>query len=43
LRAAYDPYGLMFVNVNTPHDFARAQALADPPVKAPRDRIMDDR
>lgn len=32
--AAYDPDGLMFVNVNTPHDHARARGLAE--VKAPK-------
>jgi GTP:adenosylcobinamide-phosphate guanylyltransferase len=26
-RAAYDPDGLMFVNVNTPHDYERANNL----------------
>ena len=26
--AAYDPYGLMFVNVNTPHDYERARRLS---------------
>jgi len=24
----YDPYGLAFFNINTPEDFARAEALA---------------
>jgi molybdopterin-guanine dinucleotide biosynthesis protein A len=27
--AAYDPNGLLFVNINTPHDYARARDLAD--------------
>jgi molybdopterin-guanine dinucleotide biosynthesis protein A len=27
--ATYDPYGLMFVNVNTPHDYERAKGLVD--------------
>jgi len=27
--ATYDPDGLMFVNVNTPHDYARAKDLVD--------------
>ena len=27
--AAIDPDGLLFVNVNTPHDYARARSLAD--------------
>jgi hypothetical protein len=26
---AYDPEGLAFVNINTPHDYARARELAD--------------
>ena len=26
---ACDPHGLLFVNVNTPHDYALAQRLAD--------------
>jgi molybdopterin-guanine dinucleotide biosynthesis protein A len=40
--AAYDPDGLLFVNVNTPHDYERALELAGVPAKALRDRIMDD-
>lgn len=39
---AYDPDGLAFVNVNTPHDYERARALADKKWKTPGDRIMDD-
>ena len=35
--AAYDPHGLLFVNVNTPHDYERANTLL-----ASRDRIMDE-
>ena len=27
--ATYDPDGLMFVNVNTPHDYERANDLID--------------
>jgi molybdopterin-guanine dinucleotide biosynthesis protein A len=27
--AAYDPDGLLFVNVNTPHDYAQAQRILD--------------
>lgn len=27
--ATYDPDGLMFVNVNTPHDYERAKDLMD--------------
>ena len=26
--AAYDPHGLLFVNVNTPHDYERALRLS---------------
>lgn len=26
--AAYDPHGLLFVNVNTPHDYAQARSVA---------------
>jgi len=40
--AAYDPDGLLFVNVNTPHDYERARELVDSPSKARRDRIMED-
>ena len=42
--ATYDPYGLMFVNVNTPHDYERAKGLTDrlPETDAARgDRITD--
>jgi len=39
--AAYDPNGLLFVNVNTPHDYERAKALEERS-KASRDRIMDE-
>jgi molybdopterin-guanine dinucleotide biosynthesis protein A len=28
--AAYDPHGLLFVNVNTPHDYERARELGRP-------------
>jgi molybdopterin-guanine dinucleotide biosynthesis protein A len=27
--AAYDPHGLLFVNVNTPHDYAQARRRVD--------------
>ncbi len=33
ILAAYDPDGLMFVNVNTPHDYERARARVEPPRK----------
>jgi molybdopterin-guanine dinucleotide biosynthesis protein A len=39
---AYDPDGLLFVNVNTPHDHERARDLADRKWKKSEDRIMDD-
>lgn len=31
MLAAYDPRGLMFVNVNTPHDYERARTRAESP------------
>lgn len=40
--ARYDPRGSLFVNVNTPHDYARARQLAESVEKPWRDRIMDD-
>ena len=39
---AYDPDGLLFVNVNTPHDYARANKLVENVSKPSRDRIMDE-
>ena len=39
--AAYDPHGLLFVNVNTPHDYERANTLLERS-NASRDRIMDE-
>jgi molybdopterin-guanine dinucleotide biosynthesis protein A len=41
LVASCDPDGLLFVNINTPHDYERAQRLARAESKASRDRIMD--
>lgn len=39
--ATYDPDGLMFVNVNTPHDYERAKSLLD---RVPGSRaVMGDR
>jgi molybdopterin-guanine dinucleotide biosynthesis protein A len=38
----YDPGGLLFLNVNTPHDYARARELSETLSKPPRDRIMDE-
>jgi hypothetical protein len=26
--AAFDPHGLLFVNVNTPHDYERARRMS---------------
>jgi len=37
----YDPDDLMFVNVNTPHDYARAQDVNAPMAEPQRDRITD--
>jgi molybdopterin-guanine dinucleotide biosynthesis protein A len=39
--AAFDPHGLLFVNVNTPHDYERANTLLQGS-NALRDRIMDE-
>jgi len=40
--AAYDPDGLLFVNVNTPHDYERAKERVKRASKPLRDRIMDE-
>jgi molybdopterin-guanine dinucleotide biosynthesis protein A len=40
--ATYDPHGLMFVAVNTPHDYERAKEVWEERSKASRDRIMDE-
>ena len=40
--AAYDPDGLLFVNVNTPHDYERAKEVVEERSKTLRDRIMDE-
>jgi molybdopterin-guanine dinucleotide biosynthesis protein A len=40
--AAYDPDGLLFMNVNTPHDYERAQEMLEERSKTLRDRIMDE-
>jgi molybdopterin-guanine dinucleotide biosynthesis protein A len=40
--AAYDPDGLLFVNVNTPHDYERATEIFERGSKPLRDRIMDE-
>jgi molybdopterin-guanine dinucleotide biosynthesis protein A len=39
--ASCDPHGLLFVNINTPHDYERAQRLGRVKSKTWRDRIMD--
>ena len=39
--ASCDPHGLLFVNVNTPHDYERAQDLDRLASEPLRDRIMD--
>jgi molybdenum cofactor guanylyltransferase len=39
--ASCDPHGLLFVNVNTPHDYERARRLGLMESKSMRDRIMD--
>ena len=39
--ASCDPHGLLFVNINTPHDYERAQRLGRVESKTWRDRIMD--
>jgi len=40
--AAYDEDGLLFVNVNTPHDYARATGLLDVKPEPTTDRITTD-
>ena len=40
--AAYDPDDLLFVNVNTPHDYARAKGLIEVKPKPTEDRITTD-
>jgi molybdopterin-guanine dinucleotide biosynthesis protein A len=39
--AAYDPAGLLFVNVNTPHDYERARDLIESPPQRRGDGITD--
>jgi molybdenum cofactor guanylyltransferase len=41
--ATYDPEGLVFVNVNTPHDIERARSLFESMLQSLRDRITDKR
>jgi molybdopterin-guanine dinucleotide biosynthesis protein A len=40
--ATYDPDGLLFVNVNTPHDYERARSLIELGSKPIQDRITDE-
>jgi molybdopterin-guanine dinucleotide biosynthesis protein A len=40
--SAYDPNGLLFVNVNTPHDYERAKELLERQLETLHDRIMDE-
>ena len=40
--AAYDPDGLLLLNVNTPHDYERAKQVLEGRSKTSRDRIMDE-
>jgi molybdenum cofactor guanylyltransferase len=42
MLAAHDPDGLLFVNVNTPHDYERATEIFERLSKPLRDRIMDE-
>jgi molybdopterin-guanine dinucleotide biosynthesis protein A len=40
---AFGPDGLLFVNVNTPHDYERARTIVEPSSEArQQDRIMDN-
>ena len=41
--ATYDPHGLLFVNVNTPHDYERARSLIELGMKPMQDRITEER
>ncbi len=40
--AAYDPDGLLFVNINTPHDYERARNLIESMPQRREDRITDE-
>ena len=42
ILTACDPHGLLFVNVNTPHDHERARRLSRVESNLSGDRIMDD-
>ena len=39
--ASFDPHGMLLVNVNTPHDYERAQELSRLESEQSQDRIMD--
>lgn len=41
ILAAYDPEGVLFVNVNTPHDWEQAQSLTELEPEPRQDRITD--
>jgi hypothetical protein len=41
VSASCDPDGLLFVNINTPHDYEQAQRPGRMESKSLRDRIMD--
>ena len=43
ILATYDPEGLLFVNVNTPHDYERAKRLIEWKTEPTQDRITTDR
>jgi molybdopterin-guanine dinucleotide biosynthesis protein A len=40
--ATYDPHGLLFVNINTPHDYERARSLIELGMKPMHDRITGE-
>jgi molybdenum cofactor guanylyltransferase len=42
LLATYDPHGVLFTNVNTPHDYERALELVEREPGQREDRIMND-
>jgi molybdopterin-guanine dinucleotide biosynthesis protein A len=42
LLATYDPHGVLFTNVNTPHDYERALELLEREPGQREDRIMND-
>jgi molybdopterin-guanine dinucleotide biosynthesis protein A len=42
LLATYDPHGVQFTNINTPHDYQRALELVEREPGQREDRIMND-